>query len=326
MTPRINRVFVWASLGMAIVGLLGALPALAVAAGLDKADTHRPGLGKPVGIVQQIQGEVVIMHSKDLKGYQAERGTLLYKGDTIRTHDNGRVRIRLNDRSIISLASKTKLKLNRNVYAKKKKRRSSFLSLALGKARFFVVKMLDFKRSEFKVKTPTAVCGVRGSDFILEATGTETIATALEDTVLEFQSLAFLEEPPVILRDYQASTTVINKRPSEPIRLPKDRIDKIKEEFIDVAPGKAVISDADVGGQGQQWDDTGVDEVGDLGGQMGLEDFQAGIDPDDRELSDFESDIESWTPEELDTIKESRTESITEEGELEPLPEFPVTP
>ena len=323
MTPRINRKFVWASLGIAILCYLGALPASA--ADLAKEGILRPGLGKPVGVVQQIQGQVVIMHHKEQKSYMAERGTLLYKGDTIQTLDNGRVRLRLNDSSIISLASQTKLKLTRSVYEKKKKRRSSFLSLALGKARFFVVKMLDFKRSEFKVKTPTAVCGVRGSDFVLEATGTETIATALADTVLEFQSLAFLEEPPVILRDYQASTTVINKRPSEPIRVPRDRIDEIREKFIDVAPGKAATSDEDVAGQGQQADDTGVDEAGDLGDQMDLEDAQAGDDANDRELSDFENDIDSWTPPEFDIIKDA----ITEEGllgELEPLPEFPVTP
>jgi hypothetical protein len=297
----------------------------ASAADLAKEGTRRPGLGKPVGVVQQIQGEVVITHHKDLEGHKAERGMLLYKGDTIQTSGKGRVRIRLTDSSIISLASQTKLKLTRSVYAKKKKRRSSFLSLALGKARFFVVKMLDFKRSEFKVKTPTAVCGVRGSDFVLEATGTETIATALADTVLEFQSLAFLEEPPVILRDYQASTTVLNKRPSEPMRVPRDRIDEIKEKFIDVAPGKVAISDEDAAGQDQQVDDTGVDEAGDLGDQVDLEDARASNEDDDRELSDFENDLDSWTPQELDTIKESITEEGLQ-GELEPLPDFPSTP
>ena len=323
MTPRINRKFVWACLGMTILCCLGTLPASA--ADLAKYGTRRPGLGKPVGVVQQIQGEVVITHHKDLKGHKAENGMLLYKGDTIQTSGTGRVRIRLNDSSIISLASQTKLKLTRSVYAKKKKRRSSFLSLALGKARFFVVKMLDFKRSEFKVKTPTAVCGVRGSDFVLEATDTETIATALADTVLEFQSLAFLEEPPVILRDYQASTTVLNKRPSEPMRVPRDRVDEIREKFMDVAPGKAAISDEDAAGQDQQVDDTGVDDAGDLGGQVELEDAQASDEADDRELSDFENILESWTPQELDTIKESITEEGLQ-GELTELPEFPVTP
>ncbi|MBW1891166.1 MAG: FecR domain-containing protein, partial [Deltaproteobacteria bacterium] len=59
----------------------------------------------------------------------------------------------MNDGSILSLASRTKLELNKSVYDQKKKSRSSFLNMVLGKARFLVVKLLKFKRTEFKVKT-----------------------------------------------------------------------------------------------------------------------------------------------------------------------------
>ena len=163
MTRKIRKINSIAILAVAFICVLGILPAFAA------------GLGRPVGVIQQVQGEVSITHDDERKGFEAKRGMRLYKGDTIRTLDNGRLRMRLNDGSIISLASNTKLKLTRSVYAKKKKSRSSFFSMTLGKARFFVVKLLDFKRSEFRVKTPTAVCGVRGSDFILEATATETI-------------------------------------------------------------------------------------------------------------------------------------------------------
>jgi hypothetical protein len=282
----------------------------------------RPGLGKPVGIVQRVQGEVVIAHDADFEGYPAVRGSRLFKGDTIQTLDTGRLRLRLNDGSIISLASKSKLKLTRSVYEKKKKRRSSFFSMALGKARFFVVKVLDFKRSEFKVKTPTAVCGVRGSDFILEATGTETIATALEDTELEFQSLAFLEEPPVILRDYEESVSGLNQRPTPPERLPMDRINEKRDQFIDVAPEKGIGSDDDVAGQEALPDDTGVDEVGELGDKMNLEDIRPSGYADDRDLNEYETNIQTWTPNEIDTIKETVTEEIIGSE----LPEFPETP
>lgn len=320
MTPQIKKYFVYVSLAMAFSCVTGILSVLA--AGLDLEGTYRPGLGKPVGMVQQVQGEVVIMHAKDLKGYRAERGIRLYKGDIIRTLDNGRLRMRLNDGSIISLASKTKLKLTRSVYQKKKKRRSSFFSMALGKARFFVVKVLDFKRSEFKVKTPTAVCGVRGSDFILEATATETIATALEDTELEFQSLAFLEEPPVILRDYEESVSSLNQRPTPPERLAMDRINEKRDQFIDVAPDKGVTSDDDTVGREGIPDDTGVDEVDELGDKMNLEDIRPNGYGDDRELKDYETNIQTWTPDEIDTIKES----VTEETIGSELPNFPETP
>ncbi len=181
---------------------------------------------------------------------------------------------------------------------------------------------MDFKRSEFKVKTPTAVCGVRGSDFILEATETETIATALEDTELEFQSLAFLEEPPVILRDYEESISSLNQRPTPPERLPLDRINEKRDQFIDVAPDKGIGADDDTLSQEGIPDDTGIDEVGELGEKMNLEDIRPSGYADDRDLTEYETNIQTWTPNEIDTIKESVTEEIIGSE----LPEFPETP
>jgi hypothetical protein len=325
MITRIKETTLALCLTLPIVCLLGILPALAASVlpqGLVMEDTYSPGRGRPVGIVQQVIGDVVIMHNKVLKGYRAKRGIRLYKGDTVMTLEIGRIRFKLNDGSIISLASETKMKLTKNVYDKKKKRRSSFFSLALGKARLLVVKMLDYKRSEFKVKTPTAVCGVRGSDFILEATETETIATALADTELEFQSLAFLEEPPVILRDYETSTARKGERPTAPMKLPQDSIEEKKGFFIGVAPESGSFADEDVMVQLGMADDTGVDQVGGLGDKMILEDIRPDDESDRREFGEYEKQIDAWPTSEIDTIKESVTEEIIG-GEL---PEFPETP
>ena len=69
-------------------------------------------------------------------------------------------------------------------------------------------------------------------------------------------------------------------------------------------------------------DDTGVDEVGDLGDKMGLEDIRPDGMDDRRGYDDFEKQIKPWTPAEIDTIKESFTE-----GEIGgELPQFPETP
>ena len=228
------------------------------------------------------------------------------------TREKGRVRFKLNDGSILSLASETKLKLTKSVYDKKKKRRSSFLQMALGKARFLVVKVLEFKRSEFKVKTPTAVCGVRGSDFILETTGTETIATAMADTELEFQSLSFLEEPPVILKDFESSVVRKGERALKPMRLPQDRIEEKRDLFIPVVPEKTVSTDKDTTIQDETADDTGVEEEDDFS----LEDLPSSVNMGRRAPPDPPTpDPPEWL--------------ITEEklaGELGDLPEFPDTP
>jgi hypothetical protein len=233
--------------------------------GLLMEETYQPGRGRSVGRIQRVQGTAVIIHSDVLKGYEASRGIRLYKGDTIITLENSKVRFRLNDRSILSLSSETKMTLNKSVYDKKRKQRSSFLGMALGKARFLVVKLLDYKRSEFKVKTPTAVCGVRGSDFILEATVDETIATALENTEIELRSLAFLDLEPVILKDGEMSGVKKGQRPTQAVRLSEDEIARKKQYFLDVEPDEEDTMEETDDLSGKSGDDTGVGDVAGLG-------------------------------------------------------------
>jgi hypothetical protein len=140
-----------------------------------------PGYGPSVGRVVLVQGEVVILHAGEVIGYRAEQDLPLYKGDTLISLVKGRIRIRLNDQSVITLASNTKLAITRSVYEPKKKTRTSFLRLSIGKARFWVKKLAGFRRSQVRVKSATAVIGVRGTIFALEATPDNTKATNLGD-------------------------------------------------------------------------------------------------------------------------------------------------
>jgi len=108
-------------------------------------DEFKPGYGLPVGKVQLLQGDVVVMHADQLRGYWAMKGLPLYQGDTIVTMETGRVRFGLKDGSSLTLSSDTKLTINLSVYNPKKKVRSSFFSMILGKALFAVRKLTDFK-------------------------------------------------------------------------------------------------------------------------------------------------------------------------------------
>jgi hypothetical protein len=281
--------------------------------GLVVEKTFSPGRGRSVGRVQRVQGEAVIMHADILKGYEAANGMRLYNKDTIITLENAKIRFRLNDGSILSLSSETKLTLNKSVYEKEKKQRSSFLGMAFGKARILVVKLLDFKRSEFKIKTPTAVCGVRGSDFILEATATETTATALEKTEIELLSLAFLDEKPLILKEYETSRVKRGQRPTPLVKLPYDEIERKRKLFLDVTPEEGTDMQDDDGLGSKAGDDAGVDDVAELGGEeLNLEGME--IPPPDIEKPLPVPD----PPKVKDTVLEGNLA-----GEL---PNFPITP
>ena len=205
--------------------------------GVVVSDTFYPGYGSPIGKVQRVKGEVVAVHSHAAEqGFRLRPRMMLYKGDTLFTMKKGKVRFRMNDGSILSMASETKLELNKSVYDKKKKSRSSFLNMAFGKARFLVVKLINFKRSEFKVKTPTAVCGVRGSDYVVEASEEVSVFIALEATTIEVSSVKDAKADPVVLNEYEMSKVYLGGYPSDPVKLTPEEIKRLMEQFISVDP------------------------------------------------------------------------------------------
>jgi hypothetical protein len=206
-------------------------------AGLVMEDVFKPGPGGPVGKVEAVEGEVVIIHAGELIGYKAKKDLPLFTGDTIVTLETGRIRFKLNDESILRLSSETKLVINRSVFDPAKESRSSYFGMSSGKARFWVSKFTDFKRSMFNVKTPTAVCGVRGSDFINFVTASSTEITSLEKTVLEVRNLAFPEKKPLIIKDdiYCSKCgferAIVKEGTLRKIRVSPNKVEEMKKLF-----------------------------------------------------------------------------------------------
>jgi hypothetical protein len=195
-------------------------------------EKFKRGLGLPVGRIVLVQGRVVIMHADKKKGYRAKKNLPLFKGDTIVTLRRGRIRFSLTDGSILTMGSRTKMVLNRSVYDQKKKTRSSFLSMVLGKARFQVKKLFGFRRSIFRVKTPTTVAGVRGSDWIMRTTPRLTEVIALEDTKLEIMSIDFPDAKPTLLSDLERTIVEAGALPTEVERMEPETIEQIMKDLV----------------------------------------------------------------------------------------------
>ena len=103
---------------------------------------------------------MIIHANAGLKGYFAGKELPLFKGDILITQEDGKVSFALKDSSLMTLAPRTRLVISESIYDEEKsKNRTSFVSMALGKVRFRIKKLLDFGRSAFKVKTRTAIVG-----------------------------------------------------------------------------------------------------------------------------------------------------------------------
>jgi len=205
--------------------------------GIVIKDKFLPGKGLPIGKVLSVQESVIIIHSDNTSGYKASKELPVYGRDTVITQKNGRIEIILNDESKLILAAETKLELTKSVYDPKKKTRDALIDMGIGKARFLVTKLSNFNSSEFKVKTNTAVAGVRGSDFVVTAKPVVTEISALAKTSLEVTNILWPDKI-TLLSDYEKTIVKQNALPSPAEKIPADEIDRIQNEI-----GGAIGSD-----------------------------------------------------------------------------------
>lgn len=151
-----------------------------IPAGVIIAKDFEPGRGKAIGTVKAIKGQVLTIHRDKKPAYILKKGNELFTYDTLITGKESKARAEFNDGSIIALGSYTKIVLDKSVYDPAKSTRDSLTKLLFGKVRFIVTKLVNFRNSQFKVNTPTAVLGVRGSDFAVSvAYGSPLITTLM---------------------------------------------------------------------------------------------------------------------------------------------------
>ncbi len=99
--------------------------------------------------------------------------------DLVRTLEAGRVRIQLLDGSVLNVGARSVLRVTKH----SADTQQSEIEMNLGRLRAQVVKFSK-PGASFQVKTPTAVIGVVGTDFILDVTPERTAVYVLEGVVM----------------------------------------------------------------------------------------------------------------------------------------------
>jgi len=98
--------------------------------------------------------------------------------DLLQTNPAGRLRVSLRDGSILSLGSNSQMRVLQHNAATQQ----TTLELLFGRLRSQVVKLTQ-PNSRFEVRTPTAVAGVIGTDFLLIATTDRTTLVVFNGVV-----------------------------------------------------------------------------------------------------------------------------------------------
>ncbi|MEW6079752.1 MAG: FecR family protein [Thermodesulfobacteriota bacterium] len=233
------------------------------------SDVYLPGTGTPIGKVSSVSGDVLIMHADMGTVFYARKDYPVYTGDTLTSKDKGKIAIVLKDDSVLTLAPGTTLVLNEAVFDPQEKKRSAMISLITGKARFLVKKFADFQNSTFAVKTKTSVAAVRGSDFIIEQRGDQTIITTMGMTVLSVTNTSNPLAEPITVTSMQQLILTLAQLEGSPFNV-------TEEQLIQILEGLGIPTDegGDEGGEGEggEGDEGDEGEEGDEGdaGDFGI--------------------------------------------------------
>jgi len=117
-----------------------------------------------IGITTGVDGKVYQTHKGQSEKHQTELGSPIFMDDRFETDFSSKALFTFDDESTLTMSEDTVININTHVYNPDKNLRETIIKASLGWVRFKVTKDMT-NGSSFKVVTPTATAGVRGTEF-----------------------------------------------------------------------------------------------------------------------------------------------------------------
>lgn len=127
-----------------------------------------------------VKGTVTVKSSQGGQITKARLGSKVLPGDIIITDADSRAKIVMVDNNEINVSPNSQIEIQKYEFDPTKNKKDVLLNVIYGKVRSKVEQKYDGKTTKFQVKTPSAVAGVRGTDFLAgyaSATGVSQIVT-----------------------------------------------------------------------------------------------------------------------------------------------------
>jgi hypothetical protein len=150
------------------VGRGGAVPDQALPGGLkglEIKDYFVPSSLKEVGVIHALSGTVVVIHRATKEAYFGRPGDVVFENDALNTLPDSRCRIRFFNEDVVTMAQDTEFGVDEYSDRREEGKKSSLFSMVKGKAMFYAMRLFRYKDTRFRLKTPTAIVGVRGTKF-----------------------------------------------------------------------------------------------------------------------------------------------------------------
>ena len=151
---------------------------------LDDGEELAHRSGAPIGSVGLVLGRAFL----DSPGGATERlrtGDLLSVSDVIRTESNGHAHLRFVDSALVSVRPNSELEIIEYNYNPDRPEESVVkFSLLEGTARAISGKAAEAAKDKFRLNTPIAAIGVRGTDFVVTASQTSVRAMVNQGAIV----------------------------------------------------------------------------------------------------------------------------------------------
>lgn len=185
------------------------------------------------GIMMVVKGDIKVTSLKDGKTEAAKVGKKVYSGDSITAGPDSRAKVVMSDKNILNISPDSKVVIEKYTNDPKSDSRSVELKVEYGKVRAQVEQKYDGEKNKFNIKTPTAVAGVRGTDFI-----TGFNRQTRQSSIVTFSGMVAVGTPgpkgeilnAVFVRPGQTTNVGEGKTPEPPKALPKDDLNNMNQE------------------------------------------------------------------------------------------------
>lgn len=180
------------------------------------------------GKIEDINGNVFLREKNNIPYKAAKKGDIIEKGYWIKTGSDGWTILALIDGSKLTLANNTEIEITEFIIGKKRK--SGVFSVTEGKLKASITKLAG-ERVNYKVKSSTAIAGIKGTEFMMMTHGQANVFFGNEGKV----GIAGHKDTAKPLSE---NTMVQNTRgytPIDPVEVkPETPLYKAKENFKEI--------------------------------------------------------------------------------------------
>jgi hypothetical protein len=193
-----------------------------------------PAIAEVHGILRVVKGDVQIKSGSTGVTSKAKLGQEVYPKDTIITGKDARAKIVMIDNNELNISPDSHIEIQNYEYNPTENKKDVLLNVLYGKVRSKVEQKYDGKTSKFQVKTPSAVAGVRGTDFV---TGYNQLTKM--STVITFRGAVefglpgangAIRSPVSVTPGKMSQISASGGSPAAPSNVPKDQLAKFDHD------------------------------------------------------------------------------------------------